>query len=102
MEAQLQERRLLPQGFILFPESLVLIIDSSKLLLHDALALPDLPAVLLVLLPCLLLQATELILHLVDFKSGRVTLNTVLVGGLSGIGEFESQITDFVIQVLHC
>ena len=88
MNCQLQLRILFPQCFILFPEPLVLIIDSPELLLHDALALPDLPAVLLVLLPRFLLQSTELILHLVDFKSGRVTLNTVFIGGLFCIREF--------------
>lgn len=82
---QLQVRILLSQSLILFPESLILIIDSPELLLHDTLTLPDLSAVLLVLLSCFLLQSTELILHLVNFETGRVTLNTVLVGSFSRI-----------------
>ena len=76
-------------------------IDASEFLLHYALALPDLAAILLVSLPGLLLERAELVLDLVDLHARGISLNAVLVGLLFGIREFQTQVANLVVERLQ-
>ena len=101
VESQLNLLVLLPKCLILLGEPLIVMIDASEFLLHYALALPDLAAVLLISLPGLLLERAELVLDLVDLQARGVSLNAVLVGRLFGIREFQAQVTNLVVQRLQ-
>ena len=97
MKCQLYLLILLPERLVLLGEPLIIMIDTSEFLLHDALTLPDLAAVLLVALPGFLLERPQLVLNLVDLQAGGVSLNTVLVGSFFGIRKFQAQVTNLIV-----
>ena len=101
VQSQLNLLVLLPECLILLSEPLIVMIDASEFLLHHALALPDLAAVLLISLPGLLLERAELILDLVDLHARGVSLNAVLVCRLFGVREFQTQVTYLVVERLQ-
>lgn len=101
VQSQLNLLVLLPECLILLGEPLIIMIDTSEFLLHYALALPDLAAVLLVSLPGLLFERAQLVLDLVDLQAGRVSLNAVLVCRLFGIRKFQTQVTNLVVECLQ-
>lgn len=56
MKCQLDLLVLLSESLILFGEPFIIMIDTSKFLLHDTLTLSDLSAVLLIALPSFFLE----------------------------------------------
>ena len=101
VQSQLNLLVLLPECLILLGEPLIVMIDASEFLLHYALALPDLAAILLVSLPGLLLERAQLVLDLVDLHARGISLNAVLVGRLFGIREFQTQVANLVVERLQ-